>query len=136
MEIVGRLKMIGNTESVGANALQKRSFVISVETQYPYEIAFDLLKEKTTVIDQFQVGQNIKVSFDVRSREYNGKWYTNASAWRVEHADAGAQASAPQYNAQPNYAQPAPAPAPTNAGQYGAPAPGMTAPAEDDDLPF
>ncbi len=111
-------------EETFASGFNKRSFVIAVESNYPYDVCFDLLKDKVRMIDGFNTGDEIKVSFDIKSREYNGKWFTGATAWRVEKVGAGMSTSSNSGMSTP------PPPAPMSADQLG-PA-GM----EEDDLPF
>lgn len=123
MELSGKLKLVLNEETF-ASGFNKRSFVIAVESNYPYDVCFDLLKDKVRMIDGFNTGDEIKVSFDIKSREYNGKWFTGATAWRVEKLGAGMSSSASSGMSSP------PPPAPMSADQLG-PA-GM----EEDDLPF
>jgi single-strand DNA-binding protein len=134
MEISGKLKLVLNEETF-ASGFNKRSFVIGIESNYPYDICFDLLKDKVRMVDGFQIGEEIKVSFDIRSREYNGKWFTGCTAWRIEKAGAG---SAPSGNAAPQYGNAAPAPVSADAYGSVAPAAAPSAPSEseDDDLPF
>ena len=131
MEISGKLKLVLNEETF-ASGFNKRSFVIGIESNYPYDICFDLLKDKVRMIDGFQIGEEVKVSFDVRSREYNGKWFTGCTAWRIEKGGtvSAAPGAAPQYGNA--------APAPTSADTFnggGSDIPSAT-PQEDDDLPF
>ena len=91
-------------------------------------------QEKVAELDKYQVGDRIKVSFNLKSREYNGRWYNDLQIWRIAPAGATQQpaAAAP---AQPVY-RPESAPAPT----YEAPAPTLDdMPGDDspaDDLPF
>jgi hypothetical protein len=85
MEISGKLKVI-LAEETFASGFNKRSFVISIEDRYPYDVCFDLLKEKVAMIEPFQIGEMLKVSFDVKSREYNGKWFTGCTAWKIDRA--------------------------------------------------
>ena len=55
-------------------------------------------QEKVQDLDKYQVGDKVKVSFNLKSREYNGRWYNDLQIWKI--APAGAQPAAP--------AQPAP----------------------------
>ena len=111
-------------EETFASGFNKRSFVIAVESNYPYDVCFDLLKDKVRMIDGFNIGDEIKVSFDIKSREYNGKWFTGATAWRVEKVAAGMSSSSSSGMSSP------PPPAPMSADQLG------PAGIEEDDLPF
>lgn len=69
-------------------------------------------QEKVQELDKYQVGDKIKVSFNLKSREFNGRWYNDLQVWRISPAGA---AEAPKPAPQPNYG-PAPVqdiPAPT-----------------------
>jgi len=88
-------------------------------------------QEKVAELDKYQVGDKVKVSFNLKSREYNGRWYNDLQVWRIAPAGAAQQPVAP---AQPAY-RPESAPAPA----YEAPAPTLDdMPADNpaDDLPF
>lgn len=116
MEIQGRcvavLDLISGTSKAG-KAFQKRDFVIETAGQYPKKVCFQLFGDK--VNDCPNVGEEVKVSFDPESREWNGRWFTQLNAWKVERQ--GMQ-------------QPAPQPAPQS--QYAPAQPTQ----QDDDLPF
>lgn len=96
---------------------KKLEFVIETADQYPKKICFTLFGDK---VDNNPVaeGDQLNVFFDVESREFNGKWYTNLNAWKVERMGAG------QSNAG-NSAASAPAPVDFNTPDNG-----------DGDLPF
>ena len=79
-------------------------------------------EDKVRDLEKYQVGDKVKISFNLSSREYNGRWYTDVRAWRIE--PAGAVQPAQQYAP----AAPATAPMPT--------ADDMSTPLSDDDLPF
>ena len=88
-------------------------------------------QDKVQDLGKYQVGDKVKVSFNLKSREYNGRWYNDLQIWKIAPAGA-AQPAAP---AQPAQAQPAPqapawapAPAPTLED--------MPADTEGEDLPF
>ena len=99
-------------------------------------------QDKVAELDKYQVGDKVKVSFNLRSREYNGRWYNDLQIWRVSppSAQAGTSAAAPQGPAQ-QAAPAAPAAHQTAPAAYvQAPEPGlddMPADTQDqDDLPF
>ena len=72
----------------------KREFVIKTtdDGEYPQDIKFELVKDKTSLVDQYQLGDKVTVHFNVRGREYNEKYYVNLVAWRLEGPEAtGAQ---------------------------------------------
>ncbi len=71
-----------------SGTFQTREFVILVESQYPQYVKFQLVQDRCEIIDPFAEGSEIKVYFDLRGREWQGKYFTNLQAWRVEAAGA------------------------------------------------
>ena len=124
-ELQGRVHKIGDVQTI-KNDFTKREFVVKTDEQYPQFIPFELIKDKTSLIDGFKIGDAIKVSFDIRGREWQDRFFINLSAWRVEQVGAPSAGGAPQGAPQP----PANAKAPTPPEIYD---PGDAA---DDDLPF
>ena len=113
---------------------QKQLYVLETEGQFAKKIAFSLMGDR---IAQFaiQMGETVEIDADADSREYNGKWYTEINAWRVNkiaYTSAPAQSQPvyqqqpPQGYQQPTYTQPAPA-QPATANPF---------PSNDDGLPF
>ncbi len=66
------------------NSFQTREFVIVTEEQYPQYIKFQLVQDRCTAIDRFNENDLITVYFDLRGREWQGKYFTNLNAWKVE----------------------------------------------------
>ena len=62
MEIQGKVKLIGETQTFGANGFRKRELVITTEEQYPQHIMVEFVQDKTDLLNNFQVGQMIKIS--------------------------------------------------------------------------
>ena len=94
LEIEGKLLEVHAEQSgEGKNGTwRKKSFVIETGDQYPKKICFVVWGDRINILDSFSQGDSLKVSFDVESREYNGRWYTDVKAWRIE----GQQAQQPQ----------------------------------------
>jgi len=89
MEITGKVfRILPLVTGQGRNGeWKKQEFVLDIESgQFPRKLCLSLWGEK---IDQSSLteGENVKVFFDLESREYNSRWYTEARAWRVEKAD-------------------------------------------------
>lgn len=82
-EIEGTLHKIFEIESK-SSSFQTREFVITTEGTYPQFVKFQLTQDKCSIIDGCQEGEKIKVSFDLRGREWQGKYFTNLNAWKVE----------------------------------------------------
>ena len=101
MDITGILKVKGEAQQV-SEKFRKREFVLSDNSsQYPQHISFQLTQDKCGLIDQYNVGDEIKVQFNLRGREWNGpqgiKYFNTLEAWRIEKVGAG-QSSAPAQN--------------------------------------
>mgnify|MGYP003624198969 FL=1 len=69
----------------------KRGFVVKTEDKFPKEVCFTLFGEKTTLIDSHQSGSMVEVHFNLSSREYNGKYYHNIDAWKIDASEAIAE---------------------------------------------
>ena len=120
--IARKLPVQQGTSARGAWAKQEFIFEYQ-EGNFPSQICMNVWGEdKVRDLEKYQVGDKVKISFNLSSREYNGRWYTDVRAWRIEPA-AAAQ-PAPQYTP----AAPVQAPMPT--------ADDMSTPLSDDDLPF
>lgn len=139
MEVTGKiivaLPEVGGQSQKG-NAWKKREYVLETQETYPRKVFFNFFGDR---VDQFplQVGQMVKISFDIDSREYNGRWYVDIRAWKAEDATPGTTPAPGAYGAPAaygpaqqmpqGYAAPNAVPAP--------PAPDLT-PSATDDLPF
>ena len=63
---------------------EKQDFVLETQENYPKKICISVWGDKISTLSNYKPGDDVKVSFDVESREYNGKWFTNLKAWRTE----------------------------------------------------
>ena len=100
-EIVGKLHKKFDTESKTAT-FQAREFVIEADDgRYPQMVKFQLVQDKCDEIDKFNEGDNIRVHFNLRGREWQGKYFTNLNAWRIESGTAAAPAAAAPSAAAP-----------------------------------
>jgi len=90
MEITGKLiKILPLQTGQGRNGeWRKQEFVIQTDGPYPKSVCFTMWGN---LIDSAPLEENssIKVSFDAESREFNGRWYTDLKAWRVEKTEQG-----------------------------------------------
>ncbi len=89
MDITGRVKLITDTQEFGSNGFKKREIVITTEDQYPQHIIVEFVQDKTALLDAFQVGQDVKISFNLRGREWINpegvaKYFNSLSGWRIE----------------------------------------------------
>ncbi len=133
LELAGRIarKLNVQTGTSARGSWSKQEFIFEYqEGNFPTQVCMNVWgDEKVRDLEKYQVGDKVKVSFNLSSREYNGRWYTDVRAWRIEPAGT----AAPSYDAAP-YAAPTPSAAPV----HSVPLPSiddMSSPV-DDDLPF
>ncbi len=94
MEVTGQLKLKFDTQKV-SEKFQKREFVLSTDlsTPYPQHISFQVTQDKCSMLDAFNPGDELKVQFNLRGREWNGpqgvKYFNTLEAWRIEKVAAG-----------------------------------------------
>ena len=62
---------------------RKQGFVVETEEQYPKKVVFNAWNDTVDAIKQLAVGEKIRVHFRAESREYNERWYTDLTAWRI-----------------------------------------------------
>ena len=146
MELIGKIVQVlplqSGTSKAG-NPWQKQEYILeTLGTQYPRKVCFELFGDNVNKFP-LQVGQEVTVSIDVESREFNGRWYTSVRAWNVVQGIQlpGVAAPAPAaYNAPQPSAPGAPVasgvPAPPAPAAPAAPAGSVGSVGAADDLPF
>jgi hypothetical protein len=96
-ELEGTLKEVFETKTFG-KGFTKREFVITSskgpDDRYPQHIKLTLIKEKVSLVDRFKPGQRLKITFDVRGNESNGRYYVDLQAWKIEAGDGSGGSSA------------------------------------------
>src|SRR5438045_4063791 len=91
LEISGKLVKILNPQTgTGRNGnWQKQEFVIETPDQYPKKVCITAWGDKMDDLSKHSIGDQLKVSVNIESREYNDKWYTDVRAWRIETEGSG-----------------------------------------------
>src|SRR6056300_1471765 len=95
MEVQGRVKMIGETQTFGSNGFRKREIVVTTEEQYPQHIMVEFVQDKTELLNSYQVGQQVKININLRGREWvnpqgETKYFNSVQGWRIEVIDGAA----------------------------------------------
>jgi Domain of unknown function (DUF3127) len=89
MELQGRIKLIGETQTFGTNGFRKREIVVTTEEQYPQHIMVEFVQDKTDLLNNYQIGQQVKISINLRGREWTNpqgevKYFNSIQGWRIE----------------------------------------------------
>lgn len=124
MEIQGKIKQIFPSQMIGANGFEKRDLVIVTEETYPQTIIIQFTQQRCDLLNNLQVGQNIKVYINVKGREWTNpqgeiKYFNTIEGWKIEvvqTTNVANQQPVQQAPQQP-VAQATPAPSPQRAPQ-------------------
>lgn len=135
MEIEGKIIAVmpaqGGVSARTGNSWKSQDYVIETHEQYPKKCVFRVFGEDKIANMNIQIGEELRVSFDIDAHEYQGRWFNDVRAWKVDRIDPAAAQAAAQG------VQPFPAPE-----AAAAPAPAPFPPAQPategsaDDLPF
>ncbi|MBC7950023.1 MAG: DUF3127 domain-containing protein [Chitinophagaceae bacterium] len=89
MEIKGKLiQLLPLQTGTGKNGQwKKQDIIIETDGQYPKKVCISIWGDKIDA-SQLQPGKMLNISFDVESREYNGRWYTDVKAWKIDASGA------------------------------------------------
>ncbi len=104
MEVLGKVKLINPTQEVSAS-FKKRELVVTTDEQYPQHILIEFAQDKCYILDNYNVGEQVKVSINLRGREWvnpqgETKFFNSIQGWRIEKVQAEAP-SAPQMPPMP-----------------------------------
>ena len=84
MELEGTIFKKFDTQKV-KDSFQKREFVMEVsDGAYPQRIKMELTQDKCQLLDSYKEGDKIKVSFNIRGSEWQGKYFVNLQAWKID----------------------------------------------------
>ncbi|MFL1894693.1 DUF3127 domain-containing protein [Aquimarina sp. 2-A2] len=100
MEVQGKVKMVGEVQSFGSNGFRKREIVVTTDEQYPQHIMVEFVQDKCDLLNNFQVGQDVKISINLRGREWvnpqgETKYFNSIQGWRIENLQPVAPTAAP-----------------------------------------
>ena len=85
-EISGTIKKIFEEQTFGSG-FKKREFVLTIESgRFPQDIKFECVKDKVGLVSGLEPGAKVKVSFDLRGREWKDSYFVNLNAWKIDSA--------------------------------------------------
>src|SRR6056297_496829 len=90
MEIEGKIKMVGETKTFGNNGFRKREVVVTTDEQYPQHLMVEFVQDKCDLLNNYSVGQDVKISINLRGREWTNpqgetKYFNSIQGWRIEN---------------------------------------------------
>jgi hypothetical protein len=92
MEISGKIKLINPTKEV-SDSFKKREVVVSTEEQYVQHILIEFIQDKCSILDSYNVGENVTVSINVRGKEHTTKdgevrYFNQLQGWKIERTSS------------------------------------------------
>jgi hypothetical protein len=131
MEVTGKIIAvlpIQEGTSKAGNPWKKRYYVLETQETYPKKIAFYVFgTDRVAQYENITVGLTVRVNFDIESREWQGRWFTDIQGWKIDLVEDANAASAPQAHVNP---------AATQGSVPPPPAVSFTSAEPTDDLPF
>tara|TARA_R110002049_G_scaffold199037_1_gene369098 strand:- start:28129 stop:28485 length:357 start_codon:yes stop_codon:yes gene_type:complete len=102
MELQGKIKVVGETQTFGSNGFQKREVVVTTEEQYPQDIMVEFVQDKCELLNSYEVGQNVKIGINLRGRKWTNqqgevKYFNSIQGWRIEKAEAQEPSAPPAF---------------------------------------
>lgn len=100
MEVTGRVKMVDQTKEVGSSGFRKRDIVVTTDEQYPQHILVQFVQDKCDLLNNFQVGDNVKIDINLRGREWTNPqgetvYFNTIQGWRIAKLQAETSAAVP-----------------------------------------
>jgi len=88
MEIQGKLIVLNDTETIGSKGFKKRLAVIQTDEQYPQTIPVEFTQDKTSLLNNFNIGDFVKIGINVRGSEWQGRYFANINGWKIDKTDS------------------------------------------------
>ena len=102
MEVVGKIIQVlpeqGGVSKTSGKEWKLQAYVLETQEQYPRKVHFEVFGEDRIKANPCQLDDIVTVSFDIESREFNGRWYTSIRAWKIQQ---GVVEAAPAVQAVP-----------------------------------
>lgn len=88
MEVTGKIKMIDTTKEVGSSGFKKRDVVVTTDEQYPQHILVQFVQDKCDLLNNFAVGDAVKIDINLRGREWinpqgEAVYFNTIQGWRI-----------------------------------------------------
>jgi single-strand DNA-binding protein len=83
-DLTGKVKLIQDAQTFGSGFTKREMVVVVEDGKYPQEINMEFVQDKVSLLDNVQVGQEVTVTFDIRGREYNDRYFNNLQGWKIQ----------------------------------------------------
>ena len=91
MEVLGIIKVLGETQTFGANGFRKREVVLTTTEDYPQMLLIEFTQDKVDLLNDFMVGSSVKISINLKGREWvnpqgEAKYFSSLQGWKIAQA--------------------------------------------------
>jgi hypothetical protein len=87
-DLTGKVKLVQDAQTFGSGFTKREVVVIVEDGKYPQEISVEFVQDKVSLLDTVQAGQEVTITFDIRGREYNGRYFNNLQGWKIQSVGA------------------------------------------------
>ena len=115
-DLTGKIKLIQEPKTFDSGFTKREMVVIVEDGKYPQEINIEFLQDKAALLESLQPGQEVTVTFDIRGREYQGRYFNNLQGWKIVTLENQPSPTPEDQSSEPHF------PTPSDF--------------EDDDIPF
>jgi uncharacterized protein DUF3127 len=105
-DLTGKIKLIQDPKTFDSGFTKREMVVIVEDGKYPQEINIEFVQDKAALLDPLQPGQEVTVTFDIRGREYNGRYFNNLQGWKVVALGSESTLSAQDPSSESHYPSP------------------------------
>ena len=92
-ELEGTVKAVMPQQTFGSGFTKREFVVTTASDRFPQEIKLECLKDKAALLDKVSSGDKVKVTFDLRGGEHNGRYFVNLVAWKIEESGGSSSSS-------------------------------------------
>lgn len=104
-DLTGKIKLIQEAKTFESGFTKREMVVVVEDGKYPQEINLEFVQDKVALLDTLAPGQEVTVTFDIRGREYNGRYFNNLQGWKIV-ASGDEHAPPPDQSAEAHYPSP------------------------------
>jgi len=81
--IEGKVVVVTETTQI-TEKFAKREIVIETDDKYPQQVMLEFSQDKCQLLDECKLGDLVQIGFNIRGREWNGKYFTRLEGWNIE----------------------------------------------------
>ena len=88
MDLSGKIKLIGETQTFGERGFRKRELVLTTSEEYPQMIQIEFVQDKCDLLDNYAIGQDVNISIDIRGKEWINpegvaRYFNTINGWKI-----------------------------------------------------